>query len=207
MAQLRGLLYVGFIVAVVIGWYVKRRKDHVASDKPQTDVPPKQLATKTKSIEDALIHPNWTIRLEALETLLKNQNANIMEILLDMLADPIIDIRQIAIAELVTYGEAAFAELDEILNTNNLSARESAIQTLVGMHSPTSSPLLAKALLHDESAWVRTPAAQGLGEIGDDEACGALIRALDDTHPDVLDAIRQALQKIGTQEALEAIRA
>ena len=203
MGQLRSLLYVGFIVAVVVGWYTNRRKGSGTAQHPQS----KSLLKMPESINDALNHSTWMIRLQALQTLLEDPTTNIIDTLLKMLADPIPDIRSLASAELVAYGEEALEGLNEILDTNNLSARESVIQTLVAMHSSVTIPLLVKALLHDESAWVRTPAAEGLGAIGGEEASGALIRALGDTHPEVLKAVRQALQSIGSPEALKAIQA
>jgi HEAT repeat protein len=58
-----------------------------------------------------------------------------------------------------------------------------------------------------ESAWVRSPAAQALGQLGGDEALHALIHWLSDTHPDVKQAVRAALAPIGTPDALAALTA
>jgi HEAT repeat protein len=45
------------------------------------------------------------------------------------------------------------------------------------------------------------PAAQALGEIGNQKAIDALGQALSDSHPDVVQSARSALERIGTRKA------
>jgi HEAT repeat protein len=53
---------------------------------------------------------------------------------------------------------------------------------------------------------IRATAANALGQIGDEKAVPGLIEALHDEHdPEVRKAAREALKRIGTPEALDAI--
>lgn len=202
MGQLRGLMYLGFVVAVVAGWVFNRQRNK----KSKSDIKSTLQHKQSLPLDMALVDPNWTVRLQALQSLIEDHTQNILDTLLGFLADSALDIRQLAMDELATYGNEAIGGLGQILSTGDLTARESAIQVLLKIGTPATSPILINSLMFDESAWVRVPAAQGLGIIGGEDATEALIRSLKDTHPDVQDAVHQALEHIGTPQALSAIR-
>ncbi len=202
MGQLRGLMYFGFIIVTVAGWYISRRRNHVAP----SDYLPKVPQDAAEITSDTLKHSNWTIRLQALQTLLENPTDDMLNILLEMIDDPIIDIRTLASEALIAYKDEALAGLDNILKTHKLPTRESAMQAVLKIHTPATRPLLIDALLQDESAWIRVPAAQGLGQLGGDEAYQALLLARADSHPDVVEAVNQALEKMGKPQTAKAIK-
>ncbi len=182
----------GMILVTMVGWYMSRRRNKPKPVEPLPEVP--QSATEITS--DTLKHSNWTVRQQALNTLLQDPPDDILDTLLEMLDDPVIDIRTLASDALVAYGDEALAGIENILKNNKLESRESAMQTLLKIQTPATLPILIGAL-HDESAWIRVPAAQGLGQLGDDEAYQALLLAQNDSHPDVVKAVNQALETIG----------
>jgi len=131
LGQLRGLMYLGFIVAVVAGWVITHYRDKQVKVKRKTDFAEMPIP----SPEDGLQHSNWKIRLQALETLIETETRDLLDNLLELLADPVIDIRLIAMSEIATYGNDAIGGLTYILSTGDLTARESAIQTLCAINS------------------------------------------------------------------------
>jgi HEAT repeat protein len=202
LAGLRSLLYLGFIVVAVAGWLLKRRpkvSSSIPSQRPEVD------QDNPLTLQAALQDSHWQVRLEAVQGISAQHSAENLSLLLSMFSDADSDVREAAAAGVERYGSDALDGLHHVLNTGNLNARETAIQSLWRLHDPHSTPALINALLHDESAWVRSPAAQALGRLGDDEALHALIQSLSDTHPDVKQAVRAALAQIGTPEALAAL--
>jgi len=83
------------------------------------------------------------------------------------------------------------------------SDRARALATLV-VAGRASTPVLLRALEHGD-AGVREKAAQGLAEISDPVAEGALRKALSDSDPLVRGRAAQGLAAIGAPDALEAL--
>lgn len=183
MALLRSLMYAGFIVAVIGGWFLNRRKS--GQDQKPEDTPLIDL-TDPAALPAALHHTRWQYRLAAVEALRGDLSPNTLSTLINMLDDPVLEVRETASAGIAAFGDTAVPALDEVLATGKLPARESAIQTLQAIATPATIPLLIKALRDDQSAWVRMPAAKALASIGGAEADVALRNALQDPHPDVV---------------------
>lgn len=158
-------------------------------------------------MQAALQDSHWQTRLQAVQEISAQPSAENLGLLLSMFSDADSDVREAAAAGVERYGPDALDGLHVILSTGNLNAREMAVHSLYKLEDSHSTPALSNALLHDESAWVRIPAAQTLGKLGGDEALKTLIQALSDTHPDVKQAVRTALMQIGTPEALTALEA
>lgn len=190
MEQLGQFAPFAMILVTMVGWYMSRRRNRPQPIAPLPEVP----QDASEITENTLHHSNWTVRQQALSTLLEDPSANNLDTLLEMLDDPVIDIRTLVSEALIPYGDEALAGLEAILKNKQLTTRESAMQTLLAIQTPATRPLLIDALQHDESAWVRIPAAQGLGQIGGDEAYQALLIARSDSHPDVVKAVNQALE-------------
>ena len=192
MVLLRGLLYIGFVVAVVAGWYLNRKK--AARTEYSTTEPEINLDT-LEAIIGALDSQRWTIRLKAVEALRNENNPQTLQHLVDMLEDPVLDVRDAAVSGIVTYGTQAVPRLAQVLETGKLNAREAAVKALCEIGTDATVDVLAKALQEDESAWVRIPAAQGLGAMGGEKASFALLSALDDPHPDVVQTVETILHQ------------
>lgn len=195
MALMRGLIYIGFVVAVLVSWYVNNNRK--VSKPHQTHASqPEIIFTTPDDITKALEHTRWSIRLAAVETLRRQDDTpQRLQYFIDRLDDPVIDVREAAVAGIIAYENEALPHLAQVLNTGKLDAREAAVKALCEIGTPETSPILVNALQQDESAWVRIPAAQGLGQMGGAQALKALRAALDDTHLDVAQAAREALQK------------
>lgn len=204
MGSLRALMYAGMILLFIIGWVMQRRNQN--RPKHQNTRPPDVVLESPKDITNALYHTHWGIRLAAIEKLQVNNDPKTLKLLLRMLKDEDNDVREAAANALIPYGDQAIVGLASILSTSTLEAREVAIKTLRGIGTPATIPVLVKALQEDASGWIRVPAAESLGVLGGDEACNALISALDDPHPDVQLAVQKALQQIGTSTALNALK-
>lgn len=192
MGQLSGLMYIGFVVVAIASWVMNRQRNQHTKTKIKSSIQQKHHMPPQQAITDS----NWTIRLQALETILQEQPSNLLDTLLGLLEDPVIDIRSLATSGIVPFGHDAIDGLAHVLQTGSLSARESAIQALLAINTADITPVLIQTLQTDESAWVRVPAIQGLAKLGGDDATQALVDALDDTHPDVQIAVHQALKAI-----------
>lgn len=188
------LLIVG--IGVLTGRLLRRRQG-------QQTWPPRRYAPTT--LQAALDHPSWQVRLEAVQSLAAQHDPAQLRHLLAALDDEDPDVRETALDGLIDCGPAAIPGLLELLREGALDAREAAVRGLIALRDPAAIGGLAAALEHDSSAWVRIPAAQGLGQLGGQMAVAALARALQDKHPDVAQAARTSLRQIGTPDALAAL--
>lgn len=203
-ALMRGGIYLLFIIGVALKWVMmkmdKSKKREIAEDflsqadyLPQVDDPITQHTSR-----------DWRVRLSAIHMLSENPDTDQIETLIDHLDDDIYDVREGAASALIAHGKDAVMSSIDVLLTGSLEAREMAVKVLAELHTEVSIAALEQALLEDESAWVRIPAAEALGEIGDEATVPTLIRALDDTHHDVYKAVAKALIQIGTDEVIQA---
>ena len=102
----------------------------------------------------------------------------------------------------------AIPELETLLQDKEQGVRTEAAIALarIGSHSPEAVKALIEAMKHS-SDHEKHLAAQSLGIIGTDakDAVPELIEQLQEGHVDVRVAAYAALEKIGTQEALNAL--
>ncbi len=103
-----------------------------------------------------------------------------------------------------TRREAAWDALREQLTDKHADIRAEAARALGDRREKAAVPLLARTLATDRSVRVRAAAAEALGWIGDEAAVPDLIAALEGAHPRVEAAAREALRRIGTDEARRA---
>ncbi|MFY9131891.1 MAG: HEAT repeat domain-containing protein [Candidatus Methanoculleus thermohydrogenotrophicum] len=91
----------------------------------------------------------------------------------------------------------------EALRSSDLSVRIAAIAALQGMGEEAVEYLIEA--LKDPHHAVRIAAADGLGEIGDEDATEPLIRLFDDAREDVRIAAVRALGRIGDRRSIEPL--
>lgn len=197
MVALRGLIYVGFAMLVVITWFIKRTPSHTAN----------QSATASPDNEThipTLHDKNWKSRLQAIAYIDYTQPET-LPALIDLLSDKVPDVRQAASSALLFYGEQAIPALELTIKAGVLPACEVAVQTLQHITAPQTIPILIETLKNAESAWVRIAAATALGELGGDDATFALISALDDPHQGVVNAVESALHQSTQRQNLKDI--
>lgn len=104
-----------------------------------------------------------------------------------------------------TKGEAELDALRGQLADKHWDVRAEAVRALGDRRDRAAVPVLARLLAGDRSLRVRAAAAQALGWIGDEAAVPDLIAALDGDHAQVQAAARDALRRIGTDDARAAV--
>lgn len=129
-----------------------------------------------------------------------------------------IELSIMAAAKLGKLGNlAAVPALIDALKTRTVHIRATCARALGELRDPAAIPTLIEAL-HDQDTSVSYTAADALGEIGSNAAVPALMQIMKECHsPSHHERLRNdrsgmyaiaryALERIGTPEALEAIR-
>jgi len=203
MAAFRSLMYIGLVIAVIVGWISQRKPKSSKKDPFQqgSALHPDDPVRLQAALQDN----HWQRRLEGIRVLCDHPSPHSLEQLLLLCADPVNDVREAAAHGIRVYGHKALDRLHDMLRNGNLDGRETAVHLLLELQSPESQPIFIDVLRNDESAWVRIPAVQALARFGDDDAEIALIEALHDPHSGVVGAVRLALTQLGTETALAAL--
>jgi HEAT repeat protein len=196
---MRGGIYILFIIGVVVSWLMKRN--------PKKYTPPDFIPTETAEtdIHQALQSRDWRMRLWAVEELGKNQQPDNIRLLCRYLDDNDADVRETVATSLTVYGAEAVAAISTVLQHGTTNSREMAVKALALIRTDEALHHLAQAMLHDESAWIRIPAAQTLAAQNDAKWTEAFANLLKDNHKDVYQVAADALQLIGTADALAAL--
>lgn len=180
---MRGGIYILFIIGAAVAWFLKRRQ------RANTN----QVMISADPIEplDALRHPYWQMRLEAVQELAQRKQPEDLSHLITMLNDTDSDVRDAAVEGVGAYGAVAVPYLSTLLADGHLRSREAAARALGLIGDAGALPALINAL-NDESAWVRIQAANALGQLEtNEEALSALAQALEIEHDS---ATKNALQ-------------
>lgn len=202
---IRGGIYLIFIVGVAFKWIVtqmdKQKKRDLLNDSESEE----NWLIKVDDPITQHTSREWRIRLSSLQMLAENPNSQNIPTLIEHLSDEVYDVREAAVSALIAHGEEAIPPTIEVLEGGRLEAREMSVQVLAGLPTKLAISALGRALLQDESSWIRMPAAEALGNISDKATVPTLISALDDPHHDVYSAVVVALNQIGTLEGMQAI--
>lgn len=198
---LRSGVYVAFLLSVLITWFMKRYDKTKKTEKLKDTLSEINIENPL----EALKNPNWPVRLKAVQVLSNLPPEEAIPSLILALDDEDSDVRENAADALAAYDEKSVPHLLKTLKGGRPNAREMALDVLAGIGGNEALEEIATALLNDESAWVRIPAAAILGETGDESYIKVLTQALQDSHADVYEAVVQALKQIGTKKAFHAI--
>jgi HEAT repeat protein len=167
--------------------------------------------TATPALLAALHDKSWTVRAAAVRALSEIDSDEAMPGLLETINDPNSFVRETTVAILGKVGNSAVAQqlLGALQDTDSF-VRRAAARTLGQIADKAIVPDLLE-LLDDENDAVRWATIESLGKIGDPDAIPALVKKLQDAHKPALeskpmcDLAAEALQAIGTSEALAAI--
>jgi HEAT repeat protein len=159
----------------------------------------------------ALKDRGWLVRNEAIRSLGALGDKRAVEPLMAVLDDPMFDVKWSAVMELGGFKDArALPKLILALRDPIAAIRRSAAKSLGQIGDPEAVEALIEALESptdmDLMNGSQEAAAEALGAIGDVRAVPVLIRVLQHPHRRVQEKAAQALKKIGTPEALAALR-
>lgn len=165
----------------------------------------------TPDLVDAVNNPSESDQMTAVKTFADIVDTSVVPGLLDALRGESIYVRSQSMNALKRKGVAAVPGLIEALHDENWDVRSASSEVLKGI-GVAAVPGLIEAL-QDENIGVRIIVALTLGRIANKRAVNALIQRLSDTeklYPQsierVCDYAAEALEKIGTPEALVAVR-
>lgn len=145
-----------------------------------------------------LSDPDASVRWKAAEALGAVGGDEAVAPLVDALGDPDGEVRGQVAAALAARCETAVSALIDALGRRERWF--GAVDALRGMQE-TAVPALAAAL-ERKNPWVRVGAAMILGERGDERGVSALLAALSDSDPDVVEAAREILS-VGLKKEID----
>jgi HEAT repeat protein len=144
------------------------------------------------------------VRQTAAHTLGERRDESAIPALLQALDDSDSDVREEVADALSQIGAVCVPGLLAQTSHRDQHTRIAAIRALGQIGDPLAITTLVRAL-DDESAWVRAAAAEALGALVAVDAVKPLIARLSDPDRAVQQSARIALQRIGTDEALDAL--
>jgi HEAT repeat protein len=147
------------------------------------------------------------VRSRAIEVLVELGDHRAVPSLIAVLKDSDAGVRAKAAWALGKFGDArAVDSLIVALRDRSKRVRSRAADVLARLEDTRAVPPLMAALRNDPIAGVRSKAAWALGMLGDARAVEPLIAALKDRDSSVRSKATGALRRIGTDEALAALR-
>lgn len=165
------------------------------------------------ALVEALFHFDFdpNLRVAVIDSLGSIGDPEAVPELLEILDDDDSDVREAVVMALGEIGDSqAVPQLLDSLYDEESVVRWSVARSLGQIGDPAAVPALIATLRADY--WVRGAAAEALGKIGDSAAVPELIEHLSNTdeawideHTAVCDVVAEALECIGTPEALAAV--
>jgi HEAT repeat-containing taxis protein len=199
----RGSLFLAFAAGMGTTWYMKRLFN---KPMPLAVVPNLENATEGDYIA-ALHDKDWHMRLWGAQMLAEHPTEWAIEGLVKTLQDADPDVRDASVNALSRLGNAASQAVIPILQSWSLEAREAAVEVLAAISDSPALDALTRAILEDNSPWIRIPAIEAIGRQRDTRFYPLLVKALQDEHEGVYLAAKKALLELDTPEAQAAIDA
>jgi len=134
-------------------------------------------------------------KLRLLRSLARLSHPWVCAVLLELLADPSEEIRDLAVRELAARDDCPILTIYQKLTRPPWYVK-SAILRILGARKKAEAVKHIEAVLDDPNVEVKRGAAQALGEIGGKEARTLLVRLTKDSNPYVRLAAAEALDKI-----------
>ncbi|MBE0690483.1 MAG: HEAT repeat domain-containing protein [Anaerolineae bacterium] len=163
---------------------------------------------------EALADDENLVRAEAARALRMIGDVDALPMLIDALRDRDGRVRRAVLETVITFKDAALSGMLPLLNDESVSLRRIALETLAQIGNAEVVPYV-KPLARDKQVEVRAAALHALGSVGGADAIPTLAAALADDAPlpvkdrdlRVRNVAAQALEAMGTEEALAALHA
>ncbi len=153
-----------------------------------------------------LKHPSRQIRAEAIWALGQIRSPLAIAPLAECLTDSDLGIHSQSAQALKNIGSAALPAITAMLQSPSSHTRSMAIRTLAQLGCEEVIDDIASLLFHDPFPYVRSDAAQALGELGGDRAVYYLSYAIRDGDRAVRSSAIRALKRISSPYAAEVLR-
>lgn len=153
-----------------------------------------------------LKHHSRHIRSEAVWALGQIRSPLSIASLAERLTDSDLGVQSQAAQALKNIGTASLPALTAMLKSGSSHTRSIAIRTLAQMGYEEVIPEIAHVLFHDPFPYVRSDAAQALGELGGRQAVYYLSYALKDGDRAVRSSAIRTLKRIGSPTAQDILR-
>ena len=162
--------------------------------------PPAEAETDTSAITKAVLRKvdilqNRDKKLRLLRSLARLSHPWVCAVLLELLADPIEEVRDLAVRELSEREDCPILSIYQKLAQPPWYLKSSILRILGNRRSPEAVKHI-QSVVDDPNVEVKRSAAQALGEIGGKQARTLLVRLSKDTNPYVRMAAAEALDKI-----------
>ena len=180
---------------------------------------------------NALNNDSDAVRYNTAFVLAKLGDSRAIPVLINALGNFDDDVQRNAVEALAKLGEQGLCTLIDALNNDNMLVGSAVVEALSKLDDSRVIPILINALdyfddearrnvvealvrfgdqgfyalinaLNDDKSWIRSRAAEALGELGDSRATLALINTLDDERDDVA---AEALVKLGDSQTIPTL--
>ena len=138
---------------------------------------------------------NRAKKLRILQTAAQVDSPWAASLLVELLGDPIEEIRDLAVRELIARPDCPIEQICDRIRRPPWYAKSAALQILAAKKIPETA-LNIRPVLEDANADVRRSAAVALGEIGGAEARALLVRLSKDKSPYVRAAAAAGVEKL-----------
>ena len=152
----------------------------------------------------ALLNANWIVRMHAARALGRIGDPKVLDTLILLFQDKVPAVRDEAGAAIIALGDPSIPPLIEALGHKEWNVRLRAVEALALLKPQAAVPHLLKLMKEDPDTAVRQDAVRALGEIGDTQAVGPLLAAMNQIS--LKTPVISALGKIGDRQAVPSLQ-
>lgn len=160
-----------------------------------------------KAIADGLVNPDYRVRMRTIHVLVERGHAEAVQLLLPLLHDREMPVRNAAIVALGTFADRqAFDPLVTCLAAPISLERKNAVQALDALGDPRRRDAFLDALKTEMNPFVRVGLIKAVSVFPEEEVLETLIELLTDRDEDVRAVAAIALGKMGQPRAIPALQ-
>lgn len=160
-----------------------------------------------KAIAEGLVNPDYRVRMRTIHVLVERGHAEAVQLLLPLLHDREMPVRNAAIVALGTFADRqAFDPLVTCLAAPISLERKNAVQALVALGDPRRRDAFLDALKTEMNPFVHMRLIKAVSVFPEEEVLETLIELLTDRDEDVRAVAAIALGKMGQPRAIPALQ-